>query len=131
MKQSTKLLEEPSRCIHIGDRDDIYELLRGPGEAALSSWYAPAWTTWLGMAGTTNCRPLMRRIEGEGHREVQVRDAKGAVSEATVKIDAHHLRVYPPVGKQKEYPPLMLTVIYAQKASAPRGRVEDRLEADH
>jgi hypothetical protein len=30
--------------------------------------------------------------------------------------------VYPPVGKQKEYPPLTLTVIYAQEASAPRGR---------
>jgi hypothetical protein len=39
-----------------------------------------------------------------------------------VKVKYQRLRVYPPVGKQKEYPPLMLTVIYAQEASTPGGR---------
>ena len=30
LEQSTSLLEEPSRCIHIGDREsDIYELFCG------------------------------------------------------------------------------------------------------
>ena len=54
--------------------------------------------------------------------QVEVRDAKGTVSPATVKVKYHRLRVYPPIGKQKEYPALMLTVIYAQEASTPRGR---------
>ena len=44
------------------------------------------------------------------------------MSPATVKVKYHRLRVYPPIGKQKEYPALMLTVIYAQEASTPRGR---------
>jgi hypothetical protein len=53
---------------------------------------------------------------------VEVRDAQGAVSEATVKVKYHRLQVHPPIGKQKKYPPLTLTVIHAQEASTPRGR---------
>lgn len=51
-----------------------------------------------------------------------MRDAKGAVSEVTVRVKYHRLRVHPPIGRQKRYPSLMLTVIQAQEASAPRGR---------
>jgi hypothetical protein len=55
------------------------------------------------------------------HR-VEVRDAYGAVSETTVRVKYHRLRVHPPTGKQKHYPPLMLTVVQAQEACAPPGR---------
>lgn len=64
----------------------------------------------------------MRRVKVKAIHEVGVRDAKGTVSQATLKVRYHRLRVYPPIGKQKECPPLMLTVIYAQEASTPRGR---------
>lgn len=55
------------------------------------------------------------------HR-VEVRDAKGTVSEATVEVKYQRLRVHPPIGKQKKYPPLMLTVIHAQERTKPQGR---------
>ena len=69
---------------------------------------------------------LMRRIKVKTTHQVEVRDAKGTVSQASVKLKYQRLRVYPPVGKQKDYPPLMLTVIYAQEGCTPRGR--DRID---
>ena len=65
---------------------------------------------------------LMRRIKVKTTHQVEVRDGKGTVSQAAVNVKYQRLRVYPPIGKQKEYPPLMLTVIYAQEGSTPRGR---------
>ena len=64
----------------------------------------------------------MRGIKVKAIHRVEVRDAKGAVSEVTARVKYHRLRVHPSIGKQKEYPLLMLTVIHAQEASAPRGR---------
>ena len=122
LKQSTKLLEEPSRCIHIGDREsDIYELFCA-AQGSGTKFLVRTCVDRLAGDGRHTIAALMRRIKVKAMHEVQVRDAKGAVSEATVKVKYHRLRIYPPVGKQKEYPPLMLTVIYAQEASAPRGR---------
>jgi hypothetical protein len=54
------------------------------------------------------------------HR-VEVRDAKGTVSLATVEVKYRRLQVHPPIGKQKQYPALMLTVIHAQERAAPSG----------
>jgi hypothetical protein len=67
-------------------------------------------------------RPRLHTLCGILIHHVEVRDAKGTVSQATVKVKYHRLRVYPPIGKQKQYPPLILTVIYAQESSTPRGR---------
>jgi len=64
----------------------------------------------------------MRRIKVKARHRVEVRDAKGAVSETTVRVKYHRLRVHPPIGKQKNCPPLMLTVIQAQEACTPPGR---------
>lgn len=55
------------------------------------------------------------------HR-VEVRDAKGNMSETSVAIKYQGLRVHPPIGKQKKYPPLTLTVIHAQERTTPKGR---------
>src|SRR5882724_11364606 len=55
------------------------------------------------------------------HR-VEVRDAKGTVSETSVAVRYQRLQVHPPIGKQKKYPSLTLTVIHAQERTKPRGR---------
>jgi hypothetical protein len=61
--------------------------------------------------------------QGEGDpRSRGTRCEWGTVSKATVHVKNHQLQVYLPIGKQQVYPPLMLTVIYAQEASTPRGR---------
>jgi hypothetical protein len=120
--QSTKLLDEPSRCIHIGDRDsDIYELFCAAKESGTKFLVRTCVDRRAG-DGRHTIAGLMLRIKVKAIHQVEVRDAKGTVSQATVKVKYHRLRVYPPIGKQKQYPPLILTVIYAQESSTPRNR---------
>jgi hypothetical protein len=122
LKQSTSLLEEPSRCIHIGDREsDIYELFCAAQESG-TQFLVRTCVDRLAGDGRHTVAAIMRRVKVKATHEVEVRDAKGAVSRATVRVEYQRLRVNPPVGKQKEYPSLMLTVIYAQERSTPRGR---------
>lgn len=122
LKQSTSLLGEACRCIHIGDREsDIYELFCAAKESG-TKFLVRTCVDRLAGDGQHTIAALMRRIKVKTIHQVEVRDAKGAVSQTTVKVKYQRLRVYPPMGKQKEYPPLMLTVIYAQEASTPRGR---------
>ncbi|MGH9663355.1 MAG: IS4 family transposase, partial [Bryobacteraceae bacterium] len=122
LKQSTSLLEEPSRCIHIGDREsDIYELFCAAQESG-TKFLIRTCVDRLAGDGRHTIAAAMRRVKVKAIHEVEVRDAKGKVSHATVKVKYHRLRAHPPIGKQKEYPPLMLTVIYAQEASTPQGR---------
>jgi Transposase DDE domain len=122
LKQSTNLLDEPSRCVHIGDREsDIYELFctaQGNGTKFLIRTCVDR----LAGDGRHTIAAAMRQVKVKAIHQVEVRDAKGAVSQATVKVKYHRLRVHPPIGKQKEYPPLMLTVIYAQESSTPPNR---------
>src|SRR5215471_11498966 len=122
LKQSTSLLGEPSRCIHIGDREsDIYELFCAAHESG-TRFLVRTCVDRLAGDGQHTIAAAMRRVKVKATHKVEVRDAKGAVSQASIKIKYHRLRVHPPIGKQKEYPPLMLTVIYAQEASTPQGR---------
>jgi Transposase DDE domain len=122
LRQSTNLLDEPSRCVHIGDREsDIYELFctaQGSGTKFLIRTCVDR----LAGDGRHTIAAAMRQVKVKAIHQVEVRDAKGAVSQATVKVKYHRLRVHPPIGKQKEYPPLMLTVIYAQESSTPPNR---------
>ena len=122
LKQSTSLLGEPSRCIHIGDREsDIYELFCAAQEGG-TKFLVRTCVDRLAGDGRHTIAGLMRQVKVKAMHRVEVRDAKGTVSQVTVRVKYQRLRVYPPIGKQKEYPPLMLTVIYAQEASAPRDR---------
>jgi hypothetical protein len=122
LKQSTSLLDEASRCIHIGDREsDIYELFCAAQESN-TKFLVRTCVDRLAGDGRHTIAATMRRVKVKAIHEVEVRDAKGTESQATVKVKYHRLRVYPPIGKQKEYPPLLLTVIYAQESSTPRGR---------
>ncbi|HSB13701.1 MAG TPA: IS4 family transposase [Bryobacteraceae bacterium] len=126
LRQSTKLLDEPSRCIHIGDREsDIYELFCAAQESG-TKFLVRTCVDRLAGDGRHTIAALMRRIKVKAIHQVEVRDAKGTVSQATVKVKYHRLRVYPPIAKQKQYPPLNLTVIYAQESSTPRNR--DRID---
>ncbi len=122
LKQSTSLLDEPSRCVHIGDREsDIYELFHAAQESG-TKFLVRTCVDRLAGDGRRTIAAAMRRVKVKAIHQVEVRDAKGTVSKTTVKMKYHRLRVHPPIGKQKEYPPLMLTVIYAQESSTPRGR---------
>ena len=46
------------------------------------------------------------------------------MSEATLEIKWKRIQVLPPIGKNKQYPELSLTVIYAQERTSPQGRFQ-------
>ena len=53
---------------------------------------------------------------------VDVRDNNGNPDQALLEIRYRKIRVLPPIGKWKRYPPLELTVIHAEEAATPRNR---------
>lgn len=122
VQRSTALLGEPARCIHIGDREsDIYELFC-TAQASGTKFLVRTCVDRLAEEGQHTIAAVMRRVKVKTVHQVEVRDVKGVVSEATLRVKYHRLRVLPPIGKQKQYPPLILTVIQAQETSTPRWR---------
>ena len=57
-----------------------------------------------------------------GLYRIKVRDENGDLEEAVLEIRYRRLRVLPPIGKQKRYPALTLTVIHAQEQGTPKNR---------
>jgi hypothetical protein len=76
----------------------------------------------LAREGITTVESEMEEVPVKGLHRLEVRDKNGGVSEAVLELKYRRLRVLPPVGKQKQYPPLMLTVIHAQERGTPKGR---------
>lgn len=116
------MLGDPSRCIHIGDREaDIYELFCTARQAE-AHFLVRTCVDRLAEDGDTTISRVMRRVPILGVHEVEVRDAKGRAATAEVELRVRRMTVRPPIGKQGRYPELSLTVIHAHERGAPEGR---------
>jgi len=126
VRQSTALFGEPSRCVHIGDREsDIYELFCTAQQAG-THFLLRTCVDRLAQDGSCTVSAVMKQVRVKGLHRLSVKDKKGNWSEAVLAIKYRRLRVLPPVAKQKQYSPLTLTVIYAQEQTVPAGR--DRID---
>lgn len=122
LKQSTDLVADASRCVHIGDREsDIYELFCAAEESG-TKFLLRTCVDRLAEDGQRTISAVMKAAKVKATHRIETRDGKGAVSEATVQIKYQRLRVHPPIGKQKNYPALTLTIIHAQEQITPTGR---------
>jgi hypothetical protein len=122
LKQSTALLGAPQRCVHIGDREsDIYELFCAAQEAG-TRFLVRTCVDRLAGDGTQTISAEMKRVSAKGLHRIEVRDRNGELSEVALELKWKRIQVLPPIGKNKQYPELMLTVIYAQESTAPKGR---------
>jgi Transposase DNA-binding len=122
LKQSTALLGEPQRCVHIGDREsDIYELFCAAQEAG-TRFLVRTCVDRLAGDGNQTISAEMKRVSAKGLHRIEVRDRNGELSEVVLELKWKRLQVLPPIGKNKQYPELTLTVIYAQERTAPKGR---------
>jgi hypothetical protein len=122
LQQSTALLNDPERCVHIGDREsDIYELFCR-AEALGAHFLVRTCVDRLAGDGKHTIADEMREVRIQGLHHIRVTDERGQQSEAMLEIRYRRIRVLPPIGKQKQYPELMLTVIHAQERGAPKGR---------
>lgn len=126
LKQSATLLGTPTRLIHIGDREsDIYELFCAAGEAG-THFLIRTCVDRLARDGTITISREMKEVRVKGLHRVEVVDKKGKPSRALLELRYRRIRVLPPIGKQKRYPALTLTVLYAQERGKPKGR--DRID---
>jgi hypothetical protein len=122
LRQSTTLLGAPSRCVHVGDREsDIYELFCTAQELGTHFVVRSCVDRLAGNGGHT-IADAMAEVQVQGVHAVEVHDGKGRVGSAAVELRYRRIRVLPPIGKQKRYPALTLTVILAQERDAPTDR---------
>ena len=126
LKQSTALLGDSGRCLHIGDREsDIYELFCAAHDAN-THFLVRTCVDRLAGDGQHTISEEMNGVDLKALHVIPVRDNKGRLAEAVLELRYRRIRVLPPIGKQSRYPELRLTVIYAQERDTPQGR--DRID---
>jgi transposase-like protein/DDE family transposase len=122
LRQATELLEEPARCVHIGDREsDIYELFCAAQDLG-TRFLLRTCVDRLAGDGEHTIADEMAEVDCKGLHRVHVQDKKGNLSVAVLELRYRRIRVQPPLYKQKKYPPLVLTVLHARERDKPRGR---------
>ncbi len=122
LEQSTALLDEPGRCVHIGDREsDIYELFC-TAEGLGTHFLVRTCVDRLAGDGSGTVSDEMKEVRVQGLHRIQIRNKDGEPSEAVLEIRYRRLLACPPIGKQNRYPKLILTVIHATERGKPRGR---------
>ena len=122
LRQSTQTLGDPVRCVHIGDREsDIYELFCTAREVG-THFLVRTCVDRLAGDGNHTVADDMKKAKVRGRHCIEVRDTTGNPGVAVLEIKYEKLHLLPPIGKQKRYPPLELTVIHAQERSKPKHR---------
>src|SRR4029077_334493 len=120
LRQSTATLGNPGRRVHIGDREsDIYELFCTAKEIG-THFLVRTCVDRLAGDGKHTVAADMAKAEIKGRYRVEVRDAHGNPNIAELDIKFERLHLLPPIGKQKQYPALDLTVVHAKERGKPK-----------
>jgi hypothetical protein len=126
VKQSSELLAEPQRCVHIADREgDIYELFFAAREIGTHFLIRTCVDRLAGEENGTIAGE-MDKTEVAGFHYVKTRDKTGNSCLAKLQVRHCRMTIHPPLGKRKQYSSLDLTVIHAFEENEPVGR--ERLE---
>ena len=122
LRQSIAQLGAPERCIHVGDREsDIYELYCLTQELG-AHFLVRACVDRLAGDGSHTIADEMEETAVKGLHQIEVRDDKGNLTKVALEIKFRRITVQPPIGKQKRYPALNLTVLHATERGVPKGR---------
>jgi Transposase DNA-binding len=122
LRQSIELLESPERCVHIADREsDIYELYCLSQDLGAHFVVRTCVDRLAGDGGHT-ISTEMEDVPVKGLHHVEFRDEKGEATRAALELKFKRIIVQPPIGKQRRYPPLHLTILHASERNAPKGR---------
>ena len=122
LQESTKLLADPGKCIHIGDREsDIYELFHAAKEANTHFLFRTH-VDRLAKDGTYTIAEIMAEAKVKGVHKITIRDKNSNIYDVTLDIKYRKIKVLPSKGKQKKYQPLYLTIIHAEERGNPKNR---------
>lgn len=101
LRQSTDLLGDPARCVHIGDRErDIYELFC-VAEDAGTHFLLRTCVGRLASDGEHTIATEIAEVDCKGLHRVEVCDRRGNISEAVLELKFRRIRVLPPYWQAK------------------------------
>ncbi len=122
LRQSTELLGDPARCVHICDREgDIWELFCLAEELDTHFLIRRCSDRFAG-DGSGTVESIMAEEKVRGLHSVTVRDDKGKLGSTQVELSFRRITILPPIAKRKRYPALTLTVLHARESEEPVGR---------
>jgi hypothetical protein len=122
LRESVDLLGDPKRCIHVADREsDIYELFCLARDLG-THFVVRTCVDRLAGDGSHTVAAEMAEARVRGLHRVELRGAEGEVIRAVLEIRARRVHVLPPIGKQRRYPALDLTVLHVTERNPPRDR---------
>jgi hypothetical protein len=122
LRESGRLLGNPERQVHIGDREsDIYELFC-TAQSEHAHFLVRTCVDRLTDEGGHTVAKAMEKPDGSGSHTLFFDAGGGRVEEAWLDVRWRRLRILPPAGKRARWPELELTVIHATERGAPAGR---------
>ena len=108
--------------MHVADREgDIFELFCA-AQQAQTHFLIRTCVDRLAGDGHHTVASEMKNAAVRGVHRLLLKDKEGEPSEAALEIRYERVRVLPPIGKQKLYPELTLTVIHAVERGTPKKR---------
>ena len=121
LRQSSELLAQPERCVHIGDREsDIYEFFCAAQELDTRFLVRSRFDRRTSEEGHTTAE-AMAQIAVQGLHRIEFCGPQGQDCEATLEIKYGRVTVPAPSDKNG-MPQLELTVVHAQERDAPASR---------
>jgi len=115
MRQSTTLLGDPERPVHIGDREnDIYEFLCET-QALGTHFLVRTCVDRLAGGGGHKIADEMSESTVQGTHRIAI----GKDDNADIELRYTRIQVLPPIGKQKRYLSLSLTILHARESGTP------------
>ncbi len=129
LRQSNVLLQEPQRCVHVGDREsDIYELY-SLAQKLGASFLVRVQTDRLASSKETEHGGQAHRVFQQletvpwaGHHVVEIKDEAGKSEKVSLSVKFSAIDTLPPIGKQKAYPGMRLVYVHATEEAEPEGR---------
>ena len=122
IEATNTLLKSPEHCVHIGDREsDIFELFCQTQELN-THFLIRTCVDRLAGDGNHTIAKEMDEVKVKGLHTVELVDKKGVYSKVKLELRYRRIQVLPPIGKQKKYPKLQLTILNAVEKDPPTDR---------
>ncbi len=111
-----------NRCAHVGDLErDIYKLFCLAHELQ-TNFLVRTCVDRLAGDGNHTIAHEMDKAFLKGVHQIAVRDQNGKVERAVLELRYRRITVLPPIGKQRHYPALFLTILHAVERGLPKAR---------
>lgn len=121
LRESTLLLGDPDRIIHVGDREsDIYELFYEAQQLKTHFLVRMCVDRREANSNSTVLKKL-KKVKSKGLYKVTFRDTNGSLLTTKLEVKYERIKLQPPEGKRKRYPDIETTIITAQEVGDRRG----------